>query len=96
MKIAIIGTGNLGHAIASGIEAKIPFDQMILTRRNSASLQYWNQVSDVHVSQDNRWAAQESDLIVLAIQPGQLEGIANEIKEVLTPDKVLISVVTVW
>lgn len=94
MKIAIIGAGNLGGAIAHGIHSEITFEQMILTRRNLEALSPWRDTKKVAISSDNQWAVQQSDLIVLAIQPGQLIGIADQIKDVLSPDKVIVSVIT--
>src|SRR5688572_29338000 len=94
-KIAIIGGGNLGTAIAEGL-LKSKFSNagdIIVTKRNIATL---NSLKDkgVGVTDDNLAAVQSSEVIILAVKPFQvadvLDGIAND----LDKDKILISVVT--
>ncbi len=94
-KIAIIGGGNLGAAIAEGL-LKSKFSKpgdITITRRNIASLQSFKEAG-VAVTNDNQKAVKESDIIILAVKPFQVSDVLSGVKKELTANKVLISVVT--
>lgn len=98
MNIAIIGTGNLGFAIAKGILSSqdLQVNQLVLTKRNTKSLEGWaGKFMHVKITSDNKGAIQDSEVIIFAVQPGQLSGLLWELKPVLNPDKhTLISTIT--
>lgn len=94
MKIAIIGTGNLGKAIAKGLIINNAITSLYLTKRNVSGIVDFNDYNDVIVTDDNILAVQQSDIIILAIQPTHLDGILNEIKSSLTEKHLLISTIT--
>jgi pyrroline-5-carboxylate reductase len=96
MKIAILGTGNLGYSIATGIlnQHNFEFENLYLTKRNTASLKEWKALPNVKISTDNKKAVQFSNLIILAVQPNQLKGVLEEIKEFVNSTHTIISVVT--
>lgn len=97
MKIAIIGTGNLGYAIALGILKQNDFncDQLFLTKRNTDALDELEKIDNVIVSTDNKKAVRESEIVIVAVQPNHLIKVLNEIKLVLKPDRhMILSVVT--
>jgi len=98
MKIAIIGAGNLGYSIAVGIlsqKKEIPCKSLYLTKKNLSSLSHLEKVSMVKTTTDNRRAVKYSNLIILAVQPAQLQEVLEEIKDVVHPKKhVVISVAT--
>ena len=95
-KIAIIGGGNLGTAIAEGI-LKSHFarpEEIILTKRNTATLAALKE-KGVQVGSDNKEAVHEADLVILAVKPFQI----REVLELLAPSiqadrHMLVSVVT--
>ena len=94
-KIAIIGGGNLGSAIAEGILAS-GFSQpqdLIITRRNITGLQLLQQ-KGVGVSRDNSFAVAQSDLVILAVKPFQIKEVLEGIRDQLTLQHVLVSVIT--
>jgi pyrroline-5-carboxylate reductase len=98
MKIAIIGVGNLGHSIAKGIlgQGKESFcDSLFLTKRNTKSIEDLGQYANVRITKDNLEAVRNSEIVILAIQPGQLKGVLEEIKGVIDAGKhTIISVIT--
>ncbi|MBN8835863.1 MAG: pyrroline-5-carboxylate reductase [Sphingobacteriia bacterium] len=98
-KIAIIGGGNLGTAIAEGLIGSnfIAPGNIIVTKRNIATLGSL-QEKGVNITGDNIAAAEQADCIVLAIKPFQFKEVLLQIKPALKPGKhVLISVVTgIW
>ena len=94
--VSILGGGNIGLAIASGLVRTgiIESNKIILTRRNSALLNDFKK-NGFSVSTNNKFAVAESDLIILAVQPQQLNKLLKEIRSVLKPNKhILISVVS--
>lgn len=97
MKIAIIGTGNLGYSIALGILSQKSFEikNLYLTKRNTASLSLWENSPNVQISTDNKEAVRFSDIVIVAVQPNQLSAVLEEIKgEIDTKRHTIISVIT--
>ena len=98
-KIAIIGGGNLGSAIAEGLIKSrfISPQHIIITKRNITTLSDLEE-KGVLVSNNNIEAAQYADWIILAVKPFQVKDILTEIKPYLKAEKhSLISVITgVW
>lgn len=97
MKIALIGVGNLGLSIAQGLVDQTNFDveQLVLTKRNVSNLDGWKKHPHVLVTPSNIDAVRASDIIILCVQPNQLNTILNEIKDELDVKKhTLISTIT--
>ena len=94
MKIAIIGTGNLGCSIAKGLIINDAITTLYLTKRSLGSIQEFEGYKNVSITTDNQQAVQNSDIIIFAVQPAHLEGILKEIQPFLTEKHVLISTIT--
>ena len=94
-KIAIIGGGNLGTAIAEGlIKSKFcKATDITVTKRNLTTLK---ELADkgVTVTTDNAQAVRKSELVILAVKPFQVSEVVNGFKEELTAKHILVSVVT--
>jgi pyrroline-5-carboxylate reductase len=94
-KIAIIGGGNLGSAIAEGL-LKSKFckpAEITVTKRNVGTLKTLKD-KGVLITDDNNAATKKSDVIILAVKPFQVAEVLNGIRKELAGDKLLISVVT--
>jgi pyrroline-5-carboxylate reductase len=94
-RIAIIGGGNLGTAIAEGL-LKSKFSkasEITVTKRNVASLKTLKEAG-VTVTDDNAAAVKKAEVVILAVKPFQVSEVLNVIKKELNNDKLLISVVT--
>jgi pyrroline-5-carboxylate reductase len=94
-RIAIIGGGNLGTAIAEGL-LKSKFKKasdIIVTKRHTATLQSLKE-KGIGITDNNSEAVKKSDVVILAVKPFQVSEVLNGIKDELTGDKILISVVT--
>jgi len=95
-KIAIIGGGNLGTAIAEGLiqSGFVQPKHIIITKRNVATLHHLER-KGVLVSDNNEEALRFADLVIMAVKPFQVEDILMKLKDSLHPGKhVLISVIT--
>ena len=94
MKIAILGAGNLGLSIAKGLLNTDGAATLYLTKRNLDDLKSFEKLGNVTVTSDNREAVQNSDILVLAVQPSQLESLLEDIKDLLTENHLVISTIT--
>lgn len=96
MKLAILGTGNIGMAIADGLldSGNFKAEDLVLTRRKVDRLDKYQQLG-VLTTQENRNAVQTSDVIIIAVEPQQLDQLLSEISDALDAQRhTLISVVT--
>ncbi|MGB8190404.1 MAG: pyrroline-5-carboxylate reductase [Chitinophagaceae bacterium] len=94
-KIAIIGGGNLGTAIAEGLVMSgfVQPGHIIITKRNIRSLKFLED-KGVLVSNDNKQAADFADLVLLCVKPFQADAVLTELKSSLKKSHVLVSAVT--
>lgn len=92
-KITIIGTGNMGQAIAHSLLQKkvIKPQNLILTDIQSTKLLKFVKLN-VTVEKNNRKACDKSDIIILAIKPQALVGVLKEIKESINQKQLIISI----
>lgn len=91
-KIAIIGTGNMGEAIASSL----PNDRYRITATVSspASLdRIRRSLPGIEASADNVKASEGADIIILAVKPYVAPGVFEEIRHHIKPGAILISVI---
>jgi pyrroline-5-carboxylate reductase len=95
-KIAIIGGGNLGTAIAEGLiqSGFVEPKHILITKRNIGTLNELER-NGVLVSDKNEEAVRYADLVILAVKPYQVNDILRSLKEEFRADRhVLVSVVT--
>lgn len=95
-KIAIIGGGNLGTAIAEGLiqSGFVQSKHILVTKRNISTLHALER-KGVLVSDKNEEALRYADLIILAVKPYQVGEILGSLRGEFREDKhVLVSVVT--
>ena len=95
MKLAVLGTGNLGRSLAMGfIDAGVNPKQITATRRNTSALADLGE-KGVSVISDNLTAAKRSDLIILAVKPYNYKAVLEEILPAFgAKGKILVSVVS--
>jgi pyrroline-5-carboxylate reductase len=93
-KIAIIGVGNMGGAIAVGLlkSGFVPASDIFVSDRKESIL---NEMKShgLNVCFHNNEAAKKADVIIVAVKPYHIEGVIQEIKPELGPEKILISIV---
>ena len=95
-KIAIIGGGNLGMAIAEGLilSGFVLPKHILVTRRNIQHLHELER-KGVLVSDKNEEALHYADLVILCVKPFQVDEVLGALKKDFKEDKhVLVSVVT--
>jgi pyrroline-5-carboxylate reductase len=94
MKTAIIGTGNLGKSIAKGLITTNAITSLYLTKRHLEGIKEFEGYNNVYLTSSNSEAIDNSDIIILAVQPAHLEAILNEIQPLLKENHIIISTIT--
>jgi pyrroline-5-carboxylate reductase len=94
-KIAIIGCGNLGTAIAQGLALSdnVETTNITATRRRLKKIEHL-QDKGIAIGTDNVKAVKNADIIIIAVEPQQVERVMAEIKDELCETQLLISVAT--
>ncbi len=95
-ELAIIGTGNIGRAMALGLVAagRCEPARIILTRRKAEALDDLA-AHGFQTQTDNRDATRRAAIVIVAVEPRQLDGVLAEIAPELEPGRhLLVSVVS--
>ncbi len=82
MKIAIIGAGNMGGAIARGLTSgtKIAAKDISVSDLNESALNELKSFNaDINIYNSNVSAIKNADIIILALKPWLIESVANDI-----------------
>jgi len=94
-KIAILGSGNIGLALANGLVKGnyCKAGQITLTRRNIQNLaEYKSQ--GFETSNNNPEAVKNASIIILGVLPQQLKGLLSEIESIITSDHLIVSIIS--
>ncbi len=94
--ITIIGGGNLGKSILSGLVTSDLFTPSDITvvDKSKYNLKEIEESLGVSVSQNIKKSIENSKWVILCVQPKQLNAVLQEVKEIVATDQVLISTVT--
>jgi pyrroline-5-carboxylate reductase len=95
-RIAIIGGGNLGAAIAEGLiqSGFILPGHLLITKRNITTLKSLEE-RGVLVSNDNAEAVKFADMVILAVKPFQVDDVLDKLRPMFDENRhVLVSVIT--
>ncbi|TFV92334.1 pyrroline-5-carboxylate reductase [Algoriphagus kandeliae] len=95
-KIAVIGCGNLGTAIARGLLSIEGFkaQNLTLTKRNVNSLKEFSE-KGVAITSNNSQASQGADIIILGVKPYNVAPILMEINPSINPkNQIIVSLAT--
>lgn len=94
--ITIIGGGNLGAAVATGLlkSGFVKSKNLVITKRNLNTLKDFSDAG-IQVTSDNNKAIENADVIILAVKPYQVQEILSN--TTFHEKQIVISVVTgVW
>jgi pyrroline-5-carboxylate reductase len=92
MKIAIIGTGNLGSSIAKGLIKNESFTTLYLSDKNTKAVISFDPLEHVFVTSDNVLAVENSDIVIFALQPKHIDGVLESVKSKITDNHIVMSV----
>ena len=82
MKIAILGAGNMGSAIACGLvrSGKFQAEEIVCTARTETTLERLRtQCPGVRTTTDNAAAVRDAAVVMLAVKPWLTEALIREI-----------------
>lgn len=93
-QIAIIGGGNLGQAIASGlISENFKASNLTITRHKTDLLSAFK-AQGVHITSNNIDAIKASQIIIIAVKPYKIEAVLQEVSPHISNEHLVISVVS--
>lgn len=93
-KIAVLGAGNMGTALIAGILAA-PWGRtkkVTATSPHRRKLEALKKAHGVQTTSVNRKAAEDADVVILAVKPQILDIVLEEIAPVARPDQLLVSI----
>lgn len=94
MKIGFIGLGNMAKAMIGGMLQKgiVRAEDIIGSAKTQNTLERVREEFHILTSVDNWYVAETADVVVLAVKPVFLPEVIEEIKDVVTEDKLVISI----
>lgn len=94
MKFGIIGMGNMAEAILGGIlkGGFIQKEEVMASGKDEAMLKKVSEKYGIVTMDDNKRVVREADVILLSVKPQVLSGVIDEIREVCTAEKLIISI----
>ncbi|HSW97476.1 MAG TPA: pyrroline-5-carboxylate reductase [Candidatus Saccharimonadales bacterium] len=92
-KIAIIGVGNMGNAIAHALlDQKIILEEeLILANPSFIEINAFAKTAVIQTT-NNKQAAEQADILILAVKPQKVASVLSEIQTSLSSDKLIISI----
>ena len=93
-KIGFIGCGNMGTAMLKGIleSGKRKAEDIMISCRTKETLEEKKAACGVNITTDNREVAEFADLLFLAVKPQFYEGVIAQIQDVVTAQKLVVSI----
>ncbi|MDR1327035.1 MAG: pyrroline-5-carboxylate reductase [Heliobacteriaceae bacterium] len=93
-KIGFIGCGKMAGAIIKGIITSnfVPKENLMGAEINNEIAQLAQSRLGIDVIRDNRQLVRESNVIFVATKPGYVADVLEEIKNSLTPEKLVVSI----
>jgi pyrroline-5-carboxylate reductase len=93
-KIAILGGGNIGKAIAKGLLASGKFlaENLVVSDLNLSYLDDLK-ADGIAVTNNNNKAVRSSEIVILCVQPTQVTDLIAEIRDAIDPDKQIVAFV---
>ena len=89
MKVAVIGAGKIGEAVARGLAKSHEITSVIMTKRSIGTIKNL-QSERIVVTSDNKKAAKESDIVLISVKAGDAKHILSEISDHVK-NKIVIS-----
>lgn len=93
-KIGFIGSGNMAFALINGMTYKNPSikHSIYISDKDKQKSQELASKFDINICSNNSDLVDQCDIIILAIKPNIYPVVLNEIKSIVTSDKILISI----
>lgn len=95
VKIAILGAGNIGTALAKGliVSGQYTSDEILLTEKREPRIIHLKKLG-FHVTNNNHEAISNAGIIIMSVKPQHFGILAEEINKDITPEHIVISTIT--
>lgn len=93
-KIGFIGCGKMASAIIGGVISSGFLDAALITASeiSEEAAAEKSKTLGINIITDNKKLVEMSDIIFVATTPNYVEGVLNEIKDFVTPQKLIVSI----
>lgn len=91
-KIAVIGGGNIGSAIASSLPTDV-YDIVCTVASAKSEKRLAQQLPGVTVTRDNRAAVQNADIVLFAVKPYIVDKVIVETRDMIESEATVVSVI---
>ena len=93
-KVGFIGCGNMASAIIGGLIKNTPVtpNQIIAADAFEAAITRAKDNFGISVTTDNKTVATNCEILFLSVKPQYYETVISEIKDVLSPDQVIVTI----
>jgi pyrroline-5-carboxylate reductase len=93
-RLGVIGAGKLGEALVAGLlrQGELQRDDVVASVKHPESIDRVRERLGVRATIDNVEVVRESDILLLAVKPQNMDSVVREIAQVTTADKLVISV----
>jgi pyrroline-5-carboxylate reductase len=93
-KLAVLGAGKLGETLIRGLTEAgvIDVSNIVVTAGHQPRLDQLREKFGVAETLSNRQAAEKADIVLLSVKPQTVPIVVSEIRDVLTPSQLLVSV----
>ncbi len=94
MKIAFLGAGKMGEALARGMISKgvASPEDVIMSDIDKERLKKLSEKYGVKAAKDNQSAVEKGEIIFVAVKPQQLDNLLNELKDIDFGGKLVVSI----
>lgn len=94
MKIGFVGCGNMASAMIGGILKKGIFakEEIIVSNLTEEGSKRSREKLGVVTTLDNKEVVKKAEIVVLAVKPQFYEQVIHEVKELFTPEQLIISI----
>lgn len=92
--IGFIGSGKMASAIIKGLVGSgfASPENLMATQAEREGVEEKSKELGIRIILDNKELAKHSDVIIIAVKPNQVEGVLDEVKEFITPEKLVTSI----
>lgn len=93
-KVGFIGCGNMGSSMVGGLikSGFLKPEDIIVSTKTETSAKRLKDEFNIETTLDSKLVTQKSDVLILAVKPFMYKKIIDEVKEVLTSDKLIITI----
>ncbi len=93
--MAVIGAGKMGETLTSALVGSgvVDADKVVATAKHRPRLDHMKRQYAVSTTLDNSKAVAGAEVILLCVKPQIAQSVIDEIRDTLTPDQVLVSII---